>query len=237
MGARGVYRGIFSALLDDPDFQALSPAARHTLLTLRLCSQNTAASIFRHYPEVTQAQTGYTVDILGTALEELERTGWIQRESGILWIRNGLKYDPSIRMNNTRHLENIRRAILGLPKSGLVARFCKYYNLRGLFKGDIESLVKRRKIPRDAELGQTSPASDSEKPNNPIPKQEAELGVGQGKAPGLSVGEVPRSARAPSEEDNGHRRMVQAILEARGKGELTEDEARVKLAALGVVQT
>jgi len=55
---RGYWKCIHGSLLDDPEFQRLSPEARHTLLTLRLCSQNNRACIFRCYDEVVIRETG-----------------------------------------------------------------------------------------------------------------------------------------------------------------------------------
>lgn len=57
---RGIWRGVYSAIVDHPDFQSLTPNARLTLLVCRVGSLNTAASIFRYYLEPLQEQTGLT---------------------------------------------------------------------------------------------------------------------------------------------------------------------------------
>src|SRR5262249_53256406 len=140
MANRGLYRGIYSALLDDPDFQTLTAAARHVLLTLRLCSQNSAASIFRYYPEIVMAQTGYSRAVLETTLQELERSPseespWIVREGPVVWIRNGLRYDPSLRLADEKHRKAVEKAVAGLPKLEIVVKFCDYYEIARPFEG------------------------------------------------------------------------------------------------------
>ena len=134
MTYRGLYRGAYSALVEDLDFQQLSPAARHVLLTLRLSPQNNAASMFRLYVEALQLQTGYDVQILESALAELACSPdlsqpWIYRDGTVLWIRNGLRFDPNMHLANVKHRTAVLRAISGLPKSGLLSKFRRYYHL------------------------------------------------------------------------------------------------------------
>lgn len=126
---RGLYRGVYSAMLDHPDYQTLSSAARLTLLTLRLCTQNTVASIFRYYPTQLRVQTGQTPKVLEGSLVELETGHWIERDGVVLWIRNGLRYDPYIRLGDPKHRTAVLRAISALPTCGLVSKFCDYYKI------------------------------------------------------------------------------------------------------------
>ena len=77
---RGLFRGIYSAMVEDPDFQALPATARHVLLTLRLCPQNTAASVLRLYPTVLATQTGYSRRVLQRAIAALVKGRWIEYE-------------------------------------------------------------------------------------------------------------------------------------------------------------
>lgn len=131
---RGTYRGIFTALLDDPDYQRLSSDARLVLLTLRLCSQAGVAVIFRLYPAVVAEQTGLTVAAVERALAELEKLPsperpWIHREGGVVWVRNGLRHDPNVSVGYDKHRTAILRAVAGLPRLSIVRKFCRYYDL------------------------------------------------------------------------------------------------------------
>jgi hypothetical protein len=129
--SRGVYRGIHSSLLDDPDFQRLTPRARHVLLTVRLCVEAGPACIFRYYPEVLCRRTGYSRRHLNDALTELEQAQWIVLDADVLWIRNGLRHDPHIRLSNPHHVDAAVRQIEALPSSSarLIAKFCQYYKI------------------------------------------------------------------------------------------------------------
>lgn len=133
---RGVYRAVYSALFDDPDYQRLKAPARLLLLTLRQCSDAGPAAIFRYYPEKLAAQTGLATKVIAEALEELQDSGWIGYCYPVVWVRNGLRYDPTLSLFNSNHVEHVRRWLLGLPKSPIVAHFCEYYKIVYPFEGD-----------------------------------------------------------------------------------------------------
>ena len=129
MASRGVYRSIYSALPDDPDFQKLTSDARLTLLVARVCGQAGPAAIFRYYPELLQAQTGLSAKRLEAALCTLEQAQWISREGVVLWIRNGLRHDPTTTLANVNHRKAVMNWLSGLPKVALIVTFCDYYSL------------------------------------------------------------------------------------------------------------
>jgi hypothetical protein len=139
-----VYRGIFSAMFDDPDYQRLSPPARLTLLTMRLCSQVGIAGIFRVYVPVLAEQTGFSADQVEAALEELATSPsrvkpWIYREHGVVWIRTALRHDPTVRIADWKHLASVRRALEALPRVSIVARFRKFYGIARASQGSAPS--------------------------------------------------------------------------------------------------
>src|SRR5262249_8625323 len=104
---RGVWRAGYASIVDHRDFPVLSPPARLTLLGARLGSSNAIASIFRWHASVLQEQTGLDAAALEAALIELEtkppRRPWIIRDERVLWIRNGLRFDPSVVLANPNH--------------------------------------------------------------------------------------------------------------------------------------
>lgn len=131
--SRGVHRGVYGALFDDPDYQALSAPARLVLLTVRLCAQAGPAAIFRYYPELLARQTGLSVKQIGAALHELSDRLWIVYDEAIVWVKNGLRHDPTMRLNNSKHLSAVNRAVESLPHHAIVLEFCNYYQLRKPF--------------------------------------------------------------------------------------------------------
>ena len=132
MAGRGVHRGVYSSLLDHPDFQALSSSARHVFLTLRISKQAGPAAIFICYRGVVAAQTGLPIPTVERCLGELEQAGWLRTEGRIVWIVNGLRHDPTMRMGNAKHRAAVRRALEELPRLKIVLMYCEYYNLEWL---------------------------------------------------------------------------------------------------------
>jgi hypothetical protein len=125
MSERGSYRAVFSVLFDDPDYQRLGAPARLLLLTLRQCRDTGAAAIFRYYREILRAQTGLDDALLEEAFQELEAppsgAPWIYRDAAVVWVRNALRYDPTLRLANERHRIGIENALKSLPHSKVVA--------------------------------------------------------------------------------------------------------------------
>lgn len=174
MSDRGVYRGIYSSLLDDPDFQRLSSSARLALLALRLCRDTGPAAIFRYYPEVVQCQTGLSAASLAKALEELSQGVWIAIEEPIVWVRNGLRYDPLMKPEtNELHRKSIERHVNGLPKRDIVLKFCDYYHIAKPF--DSLSIASRIPLTQDSD-SDADPEKDSDS------KKDAEHGRGSAPA-------------------------------------------------------
>lgn len=166
MSSRGVYRGIFSALPDDPDFQALPPNARLALYTVRLCRQAGPAAIFRYYSAVLIAQTGLAPKTLERALVALEGGRWIEREGVVLWVRNGLRYDPSVRLADAKHRKGVLAHVASLPRLEIVLRFCDYYGLPRPFEGPSKTSPTRDRERDKKKLEETR------EPTNPSPRPE-----------------------------------------------------------------
>jgi hypothetical protein len=104
---RGIWRGVYSSFVDEPDFRALSPNARLVLFVLILGSQS-PAFINRYYREPLTAQTGLTANELEAALAELEKMpspskSWIVRDDAIVWVRNALKHSPTFSLQHSGH--------------------------------------------------------------------------------------------------------------------------------------
>lgn len=136
MSERGVYRGIYSALVDDPEYQLLSAKARLVFLTVRICVQAGPACIFRYYPALLAAQAGLSVRDVEAALVELERSpsDWLRREGPVIWVRNALRHDPNMHLTNDRHRVAVENWLRGLPRLQIVLTFCEYYQIAKPFE-------------------------------------------------------------------------------------------------------
>lgn len=165
MSDRGTYRGLFSAIFDDPDYQALTPDARLVLLTVRLCLQAGPGAIFRYYPAVIASQTGLALEDVDKALRELAQADWVVRDDTILWVRNGLRYDPSVRLGDPKHRKAVEKALAALPKRAIVLMFCDHYEITRPFDGPTKAL--RRPIEEVDGSGSPRP--------RPRPNPESEI--------------------------------------------------------------
>lgn len=133
MNNRGEYRAIYTAFRDDPDVHRLSDRAHRVLLTLKLTLP--AIGIGVVYPLQLSEQCNCTVKQLDAALAELETPkpgeayGWIAREKNIVWIVNGLRYEPTLSADNVKkHRPFVHRLLAQLgERPAIVARFKAYY--------------------------------------------------------------------------------------------------------------
>lgn len=154
---------------DDPEFQQLPANARLALYTVRLCRQAGPAAIFRYYPAVLAAQTGLTPKALEAALAALEAGRWIEREGVVLWVRNGLRYDPHVRLADKKQRKGILAHVASLPKLQIVLNFCDYYELPRPFEGPSEGLRIRD---RDKKKLEETRIQSSTTPPTPPPRAE-----------------------------------------------------------------
>jgi hypothetical protein len=230
MSQRGTYRGIFSAMVDDPDFQALSPQARHVFLTLRVSPQLGPAGIFRYYPAV---QTGLDGDELAKALTELEAHFWVVREGPILWLRNALLHDPSIRLSDMKHRKTVEKWVAGLPKLGIVLTFCEYYKITRPFEGPTKAL--RRPCAQESE-SETESGSESQSKSEPESEPEVEPLRSGGMPPApprVSLSVDSDWINSNPQDASERKRLFARILEAKQRGEITAEVADGRLRQMG----
>lgn len=129
---RGTFRGTFTVMLDTDEFQALPERARHLLLTMKQSRINNMAGIFvcrSGEIGILADQTGMSGKDIGLALKDLEKGNWILRSKGLVWIRNQLRFDPGIKLNNSNHVNGVLNVLLGLPNCPLIVKYCDYYDL------------------------------------------------------------------------------------------------------------
>jgi hypothetical protein len=135
MSNRGTYRTIHSSLPDDPDFQRLSPQAQLVFYTIRLSKEHGASGIFRYYIEVIARRSNLSPAKVSACLSELSKSkprqslGWVAFDDVILWVVNGLRYDPHLSLANEKHKKTVEREISELPRRQLILTYCDYYKL------------------------------------------------------------------------------------------------------------
>lgn len=133
MSDRGDYRSFYSAFWDDPDVHALSDAAYRVLTTLK--GTLPASGIGVVYLAVLAERCGKTVAQVEESLTELEAPkpgadlGWIRRERNIVWIINGLRFEPTLTSANSKHRTFLRERLLAPlgERTAIVVAFRRYY--------------------------------------------------------------------------------------------------------------
>lgn len=143
MSERGSYRATYSVMLDSPEFRQMSSDARLVLHTLKNSRINNMAGIFvcgKGELMTISEQSGIPLARVSKALAILSRYHWIYHADTILWVRNQLKFDPWVNLNNENHRIAVIKIISGLPKSSIIAKFCKYYKLEYPFGIPPESI-------------------------------------------------------------------------------------------------
>jgi hypothetical protein len=127
MSERGEYRAIYTVLLDSPEFLKLKPGARLMLYTLKMRLGPSGIGVIPALLANLGEASGMTAVQVADAMSELEGGGWIRTEGNVVWIINGLKYEPSISAKNINHRASVISYLNSLPRLKIVDAFRRYY--------------------------------------------------------------------------------------------------------------
>jgi hypothetical protein len=127
MTDKGEFRGIYVALVDDPEFQDLSADARAVFYPLKLKLGKSGIAVF--YEESLPRLTGMPSERVRDAIRELSEANWLHVERNVFWLRNGLRYDPSNPLQQPNHRKAIEAHLTTLPKLQIVNDFAVHYGL------------------------------------------------------------------------------------------------------------
>jgi hypothetical protein len=126
MKPHGRIRGVPTWLVDHPGYQGLTSQARHVLLMLWWCEQAGLGRIFRLYPAVVAVQTGYDVETVEQALQELKESRWIEWDGTVVWVVSALAYDTAT-MAGPAVLKSIKGTLASLPQGQIQDAFRDTY--------------------------------------------------------------------------------------------------------------
>ena len=127
---RGAYRPIYRVIVDTPEFQDLSPEAKLLWYTLKM--KLGAAGIGVVYDDEIRDCTG--LEEIDGPRKELLEGDWLITQRRVHWLRNGLRYEPSMSMKNEKHRTNIESVLSGLPRLQIVLDFAEYYGVSAPYK-------------------------------------------------------------------------------------------------------
>lgn len=124
---RGEYRSTYVVMGSSEEYHALS---KDGALMLNACRMTLGAC------GIALANTDALVEwsklddpgAFLAARDELIRTDWLRVQGRVWWLRNGLRFEPSLRPKaNPNHRVFIQKALAALPKLAIVAEFARYY--------------------------------------------------------------------------------------------------------------
>lgn len=124
---RGEYRPIYNALWDDPAFLALGPKVRLTLLAVKAALPNWGIALNRAWGANLAHMTGLKPSEVDACLSTLEEAKWIVREGTVLWLRNGLRFEPTSNHRDPKHRKALHTHLAGLPRLAIVEAFRDHY--------------------------------------------------------------------------------------------------------------
>jgi len=179
LDGRGLYRSIYCAIWSDSDFRKFSPDEKLVFLYLRTSPLSNLIALYPFWIEPIEQQTGLSREAIQRALSTLSDRGWIAIEDGLVWIKKGLRFDPQISLRHENHLIGIKKAVLALPRLGLVRDFIDFYGI------DMPYPIPPRSHLNPSHLPYTDQDQD----------QEKEEGVGLGKGEGMEEGKPSFSSK------------------------------------------
>lgn len=126
---KGVYRSVYSAIWDDPEFQAFDPTTQAVFFCLRTARDCNFPCIFVFYPSaVYERMPKATHESIDRAIDTLIGSGWIIYDRPILWIVKGLKNDPAWNPANPKQKYGVVNILRSLPKLSIISTFCICYS-------------------------------------------------------------------------------------------------------------
>jgi hypothetical protein len=138
---RGKHQSIHTALIDDPQFQKLTPEAKLCFYTLKLMLGAAGIDVVRAHQLAIAEVTGLGIEAVRTALRDLDNAGFLMIEENVLWLRNGLRFNPALNLDNSNHRKSIKTHLEGLPALAIVNLFAEKYDFGTVFDTIVDTIT------------------------------------------------------------------------------------------------
>jgi len=132
---RGKHQSIHTALIDDPTFQKLPPEAKLCFYTLKLMLGAAGIDVIRAHEAALTELTGLNINTVKRSLSDLVHAGFLVIQGNVLWLRNGLKFNPALNLDNENHHKSIVTHLHGLPRQEIDTEFAVAYELKTIIHG------------------------------------------------------------------------------------------------------
>ena len=147
---RGKHQSIHTALVDDLKFIGLTPEAKLVFYTLKLMLGATGIDVVRAHVIALAEVTGLEVEAVECALRDLQSSGYLAVEGNVLWLPNGLRYNPALNLENVNHRKSVQRHLEGLPAVKLVNSFAQRYGFDAI-RDTIEDTIPNTIVDKEPE--------------------------------------------------------------------------------------
>lgn len=178
MTDRGKHQSIHTALIDDPTFQKLTPEAKLCFYTLKLMLGAAGIDVVRAHQLAIAEVTGLQVEAVRTALRDLENAGFLMIESNVLWLPNGLRFNPALNLDNENHRKSIKTHLEGLPALAIVNLFAERYEFDTVFNTITDTITDT--ISDTITDQETEERSQKKKEEKPFSKENEESKLSYG---------------------------------------------------------
>ena len=147
---RGKHQSIHTALVDDLKFIGLTPEAKLVFYTLKLMLGATGIDVVRAHVIALAEVTGLEAEAVEGALRDLQSSGYLAVEGNVLWLPNGLRYNPALNLENVNHRKSVQRHLEGLPAVELVNSFAQRYGFDAI-RDTIEDTIPNTIVDKEPE--------------------------------------------------------------------------------------
>jgi len=182
---KGLYRSIYSAIWEDPEFQAFDPDMMVVFFSLRTCRECNFPCIFSFYrPLLYERIPKMSPERIDAAFDRLIEAGWVQYERPVLWIVKGFKNEPSRVPKNQKQIDGVRNILNSLAKVRIVTRFREHYG----FPAPPPDAGIHEGMDAGMDEGMDAPPSGRNEGRQGASKQRTGTGTGTGKGKGTGSG-------------------------------------------------
>ena len=139
---RGAFRAIHTVLVDTPEFQELSFEAQAVWFNLRLRLGSSGIGVVhglaeamgkgsREGPERVPEGSAKGPERVSIGINELSagEKPWLIVARNVYWLRNALRFEPSISLSHQKQRIGIENYLKTLPKLNIVNDFADYYEI------------------------------------------------------------------------------------------------------------
>ena len=165
------YVRLLTKLVDDPEFQALTPLGRLLYYTLKPALQRIGIGVL--YSGQIEAQSGLDAVRVEAAANDLEARGWLRRQGHVWWLLRYSLESEDINPKNVNQRKGLVNRVANLPDCTLVTRFRERHTKA--FPGLIEAPSKTPASP--FEDPSKTPASPFEDPTNGLSHGDPSKGI------------------------------------------------------------